>query len=170
MKNLYRILLLFVVVSVSFNSYSQIGNKNGKYDDVIQKAYQLIDDLRNQNTSRVLSSFHYTGFQEKSDFKRFIKKHNLLWLEETISRNGLPEKKDISISDWRTKVSKTDKAVHSINLTFYLKDSNKAISLTDDHISINFQKISSDTIYFDGLMFFKKSDFEVVKQMLDQAQ
>jgi len=151
-----------------FFSFSQIGNSDGRYNVVIEKAYSFLNLLKDSKKEEVKNSFKETGFQKKKEFKHFLSQKNLEWVKQVIDTFGLPDKRDISISEWRTSSKDNVGNSMSVNLTFYFKEKNKEFSQIDDHVCLNFIRTNDGEFMLDGLMFFRKSDYEQVKHIIDQ--
>ena len=167
MSNVMLKKIVFGIISfifgVNVSLYGQIGNSNGQYDDVIKQAYEMINQLSIGDKKGLKTRFIESNFQTKKDFNKMLLNKNIKWTKEMIKTYGLPLKKDIIISGWKT-VSKGQETIKStLNLTFFFRDSSAKKSNSDDHLNLNFIKIENGTYIFNGLLLFKKSDFTPVK-------
>lgn len=157
---------LFFILIISTSVFAQIGNENGRYNDVINECYKVLSDIRHQKKSALKKRFAETGFQEKEDFSEFVNGKNLRWAKDIILEYGIPKKEEISISEWRVASRETDGNSSSINLTFYFKEDETEFNPINDHISLNF-KSQEGTYILDGMMFFKKDEYLKVKSIID---
>jgi len=161
-KCLCFIIVFFIISTKSI--YSQVGNTNGQYDEVVKQAFSILQDINAGNKKALKIKFTESNFQSKKEFYRTTKSSNLKWANEIITINGLPNKEDIAITGWKT-FSKDDESSFSINITFYFKGKNDKYSNSDDHICINFIKRNTGIYLLNGLMLFKKSDFYTLKKL-----
>ena len=164
--------LFFFILTSSFfphTVFSQIGNTNGQYDEVIEQAYTLLQNIHNGDKKTLKEKFTETNFQSKKEFKKTVTTSNLKWAKKIISDIGIPEKKDLVIASWKTS-SKTQESTFSINITFYFRKQNQEFSNSNDHICFNFYKSTAGKYFFNGLFLFKKSDFLNVKKLSDNSK
>jgi hypothetical protein len=159
-----KIFVFFLLLSFSFCAFSQIGNNNGKYDTVINMSFHILQNLYKGNVKVVKSQFKETDFQTKDEFNNFLGKDNLKWLKQTIDVFGITPKSEIDISEWRVKSG--GEYITSINVTFYLKPKNSPFSMINDHVSLSFKK-QGNTLFLNGLMMFKKENYIMVKNIID---
>lgn len=159
------LLLQLSLFAIPFHLYSQIGNKDGRYDAAITVAYDVLKNIQAEDKAKLKSMFVETGFQPKKEFTHFLSSSNMKWAKETIDKFGVTPKEDISISEWRT-TSRDNSEGASINLTFFFKTKDEKFSNVNDHISLNF-KVKDGKYLLDGIMFFKKNDYAMVKEIID---
>lgn len=160
--------ILAVIILNAFFSivgFSQIGNKSGKYDSIITISNAIVQDLYNGNSKAILSKYSDTGFQSRNEFKNFLHKDNLKWLKHTIDVFGMTPKSELDISEWR--VQSEGKTSVSINITYYFSKKGTPFSMTNDHISFSFLINDENDILLNGMMFFKKEDYVMVKNIID---
>jgi len=77
-----------------------------------------------------------------------------------------PQKEDISISEWRISSkdeSGSNEYTFSVNIGFFFKKVSEEYSNANNRININFKKIDDNTYLFDGLLFFKETEYIKVK-------
>lgn len=159
------ILLQISLLLMPMFAFSQIGNKDGRYDAVITVAYDILKSIQNEDKSTVKKAFVESGFQTEKEFSHFLTASNLAWAKETITKFGVTPKEEISISEWRTTSRESNEGA-SINLTFFFKEKEAPFSNINDHISLNF-KSKGNKYLLDGIMFFKKDDYKAVKEIID---
>jgi hypothetical protein len=166
-----RVILLFIIISIIVPTvgFSQIGNTNGQYDEVIKQAYTLLQCLHIGDKKTIKRSFIESNFQSKKEFIKTISSSNMKWASELLKQNGTPDKNDIAIASWKT-VSKDLEPNFSINITYYFKGQNVKYSNSDDHFCFNFIKNTKGEYFFNGLLFFKKSDFQNVKKLSNNSK
>jgi len=166
-----RVILLFIVIPtiVPTAVFSQIGNSNGQYDEVIKQAYTLLHCINTGDKKAIKNSFIESNFQSKKEFIKTISSSNIKWASELLTQNGIPDKNDIAIASWKT-FTKDLEPNFSINITYYFKGQNLRYSNTDDHICFNFIKNTKGEYFFNGLLFFKKSDFQNVKKLSNNSK
>ena len=161
---LLKQLFLFLSFCVPGTVFSQIGNTNGQYDTAIKQVYSILELLNKGDKKALKELFSETSFQSKKEFQKIISSSNLKWVKEILTKNGIPERNDLVVAGWKT-VSKDQNASFSLNITLYFKGQNVKKSSTDDHFCFNFYKASSGEFLFNGLLFFKKSDYLNSKKM-----
>jgi hypothetical protein len=164
------ILLIVSIILCPVWGFSQIGNTNGQYDGVIKQAYNLLQLIKESNKKEIKKEFIENSFQSKKEFKKMISSSNVQWAENILQSEGIPDKNDIMISGWKTISNDIQSSSFSVNITFYFKGSNAKYSNSDDHICFNFFKNKMGEYSFNGIMFFKKSDFNKVKKYNDSAK
>lgn len=147
--------------------FPQGSTSSAKYDDVITKAYGYLELIRNKNKKELLKAFEVSGFQDKKEFKHFLSSKNLDWAQSVIDAKGMPPRGEVSVSEWRTVTNDSLYKGQKINLTFFFKAADEKFSHINDHVSMDFE-MGKDGVYrLDGLMFFKKDDYVVVKTILE---
>lgn len=164
---IFTLVLAFIITGIHQRAYTQIGNNEGRYNDVINNSFSILEDIKNANKKTLLSNFKYSGFQLKSEFKHFLSKKNLNWAKETLELYGMPVKEDVSISEWRTVSKDKENIGSTVNLTFFFKKKDEKFSIINDHISLNFKKDKDGNYYLDGMMFFKKNDYIEIKKIIE---
>ena len=167
-----RVLLLIILFSAVLPQliYSQIGNTNGQFDEVIKQAYTLLQLTKNNDKKALKAKYTETSFQSKKEFNKMLSSGNMHWANEILNQNNTPDKNDILISEWKTVSKDIQASTFSVNVTFYFKGKNLKYSNSDDHICYNFIKTTSGDYLFNGIMFFKKSDFINVKKISDNSK
>jgi len=150
----------------SSRTVAQIGNDDGRYDKAIEEAYKILKEIKALNKEYLITSFTETGFQKKSEFKKNLSKKRLIWASDLIYEFDSPQKEDISISEWRISSkdeSGSNEYTFSVNIGFFFKKVSEEYSNANNRININFKKIDDNTYLFDGLLFFKETEYIKVK-------
>jgi hypothetical protein len=168
-----RSIILALIVCFMYTPhlvFSQIGNTNGQYDDVIKQAYSLLQLLKESKKKELKEQFIENNFQSKKEFKSMLSSSNIMWSKDLLTSEGIPDKNDIIISGWKTVSKDLQSSSFSVNITFYFKGTNLKYANSDNHICFNFYKNSEGSYIFNGIMFFKKSDYKNVKKINDRAK
>jgi len=168
MKHLTFIFALLCLSSLPGRVCCQIGNNDGRFNEIIKQAYVILDDIKAERKKSIVSKYKYSGFQEKDEFLHFVKKKNLSWAKQAIDTFGTPRKEEVSISEWRTSSKENETHETTVNLTFFFKRAGEKFSNINDHISLNFQRDSNGSYYLDGMMFFKKNDYVAIKRIIEE--
>lgn len=156
---------LFLIPTFCFSQY---GNENGHLDEIIKEATNTISLLQGKKKKTVIHKFHETSFQEKSNFKKNISGKNLQWIVKITNEYGLPPKEEIEISEWKVKSPSEEELSESINITFYFKRDQDEFSHTNDRISLNYKKTKNNTYQLNGILLFKKEDYENIKKVIKE--
>jgi len=160
-----RFFFFFPVLFFSLCCVGQDSLAFGEYQDAVKRATEYIAMLKQQDKNAIKTSFVETGFQTKKEFATMLTAKNLKWASDVIGQYGMPEYEEIAISVWKVSSKEKSSPAPAINVSFYFKEKGTAHKPINDRISVNLASCA-EGYCIDGLLFFKKTDYEAMDRII----
>lgn len=81
LRNRFVLIVLYIITLPVF---SQTGNGNGQYNELIDKSYLLLDLLKNTDKNELIGQFQELNFQTNKEFKQLLNTSNFKWIRNII--------------------------------------------------------------------------------------